>query len=270
MPELPEVECVRLGITEKFLGHRISDVWHDALDNLLDLQSEPLQGLRGQFLRALERRGKYMLWTFDSSHMLSHLGMSGVFTIDGVRARHSHLEISFDNGKLVYTDPRRFGYLNVQSLNQPFERWDVLGPDALQRACRAEYLYERARHSTVAVKVWIMDQGKIAGVGNIYACEALYRAGIHPQRGAGCLSLEEWRCLARALKGVMRASLRNRGTTFSDYRLTNGKGGSFQNFLKVFQKEGESCKVCGDAIHNLRLAGRSTFYCPTCQKELTL
>lgn len=266
MPELPEVECVRQGILDAFSGQIVTSVWHDGLKNLLDFESLPLQDLQGELLETVERRGKYMRWLTPRFQLLAHLGMSGVFQVGGARSKHTHLEIGFEDGTLCYTDPRRFGYFCMAPRFQSLPRWELLGPDALDRACTGAKMSAVAERSTVPVKTWIMDQQKLAGVGNIYASEGLFRAGIHPQRTAGSLSLAEWNGLVRELKTVMRASIRNRGTTFSDYRLTNGRGGSFQTFLRVFQKEGEPCPVCGCVIQKQVLAGRSTFYCPNCQK----
>jgi len=266
MPELPEVECVRQGILDAFSGHTVRTVWHDGLKNILDPDSLCLEDLQGEILETVERRGKYMRWLTPRFQLLAHLGMSGVFQVDGTRSKHTHLEIGFEAGTLYYTDPRRFGYFCMAPRFQSLPRWESLGPDALDRICTGVKMCSIAQRSVVPVKTWIMDQRKMAGVGNIYASEGLFRAGIDPGRTAGSLTLAEWNRLVRELKSVMRASIRKRGTTFSDYRLTNGRGGSFQTFLRVFQKEGEPCPVCGCVIQKQVLAGRSTFYCPNCQK----
>lgn len=266
MPELPEVECVRQGIWAACAQKTVRRVWHDGMPNLLDAQSLPLKNLVGESLLALERRGKYLRWLTEKYQLLAHLGMSGVFAVNGNRTAHTHLELGFDNGTLCYTDPRRFGYFCLLPRGGESKRWSALGPDALDRACTGTRMAQTAAGSVVAIKNWILDQHHLAGVGNIYACEGLFRAGIHPERGAASLSGEEWRRLVAELKAVMRASIRNRGTTFSDYRLTNGRGGAFQTFLQVFQKEGTACSLCGNVIQRLVQTGRSTFYCPHCQK----
>lgn len=266
MPELPEVESVRLGILEGFLGKRISTLWTGRLEHLLDPQSLALQGLVGQRLQAVERRGKYLLWRFESLQLLAHLGMSGVWGDSAPRGKHTHVEFHFEDGSwLSYTDPRQFGYLSLHSLSHTLHRWEALGPDALSRAWNAKQLWHLCQRSRLAIKVFLMDQTKVAGIGNIYASEALFRARIHPERCAQELSAEECATLVGEAKAVMRASLKKRGTTFSDYRLTNGKGGGFQKFLQVFQKEGEPCPRCRGRILRLEQGGRSTFFCPGCQ-----
>lgn len=267
MPELPEVECVRRDLERAFVKQKIVQVWHQDMPNLLDKNSLPVEFLDGQILLSIERKGKYMHWVFERFHMLAHLGMSGVFGIQAEPTQHTHLKMTWNNQiVLSYTDPRRFGYFNLQLRSDPFERWELLGPDALAASCSAAYLAQKARGSSVAIKTWIMDQSKLAGVGNIYACESLFNAKIHPNRLAGSVQIDEWKTLVRAIKSVMRASIIQRGTTFSDYRLTNGKGGAFQSFLKVFQKDGQACPHCAHVIQKTVLQGRSTFACPQCQK----
>lgn len=266
MPELPEVQCVREGIWNAFGGRQVEDVWHDSLDNLIDPHSLPLRKIRGQTLSALERRGKYMLWHLGKFRLLAHLGMSGVFQVDGAPGKHTHLQLRFDNGTLCYTDPRRFGHFDLQESGTPLQRWDALGPDALSAECSGPAMEQRAMGSRVDIKNWILDQNHLAGVGNIYACEGLFAAGIAPCRAAGTLDKKEWQQLVAALKKIMKAAIRNRGTTFSDYRLTNGKGGAFQSFLQVFQKENLPCPRCGEVIRRQVQNGRSTFWCAVCQK----
>lgn len=266
MPELPEVECVRKGILEACLGHSIQKVWSRDLAHLLDTQSLPLKRMEGQHIHALERKGKYLRWILDDYHFFAHLGMSGVWGYNSARSKHTHLEIRLAQGDLLsYTDPRQFGYLCLQPLRQNSKRWDSLGPDAVSSACSATHLYQASRNCSIAIKVWLMDQTKIAGIGNIYASEALFRAHINPIRSAKSLSSAECRVLVQEIRRVLRASIRNRGTTFSDYRLTNGHGGDFQTFLQVFQKTGKPCPQCGQGILQVTQAGRSTFYCGHCQ-----
>lgn len=266
MPELPEVECVRQGILECAVGHSITETWSRNLVHLLDPKSLPLRRLKGQTIHAVERKGKYLRWIFDDYHFYAHLGMSGVWSYKAKREKHTHLEIMLSDGNnLIYTDPRQFGYLCLQSATQTSSRWDSLGPDAIGQEFSGSYLFAKSRSSKIPVKVWIMDQSKVAGVGNIYASESLFLASILPTRLASSLTRPECNNLAKAIKKILRASIRNRGTTFSDYRLTNGRGGSFQDFLKVFQKKGKPCPRCGQGIQQITQAGRSSFFCPGCQ-----
>lgn len=266
MPELPEVESVAADLRSALIGRSVQKVWHASMPNLLDAESLDLHLLKGETLQDIARKGKYMRWVTERYHMLVHLGMSGVFMLNGERSLHTHLVLEWSEKQtLCYTDPRRFGYFCLLPLHVAHARWEQLGVDALARNCSAHHLQKLAQQSRVAVKIWIMDQSKLAGVGNIYACEALFRAGIAPERPAGALNSAEWQLLVREIKAVMKASLRNRGTTFSNYRLTNGKGGAFQSFLQIFQKEGQSCPRCGALIQRQVQAGRSTFWCCACQ-----
>jgi formamidopyrimidine-DNA glycosylase len=266
MPELPEVECVRQGILECAVGLSISEIWSRNLSHLLDPKSLPLRQLKGQTILSVERKGKYLRWILDNYHLYAHLGMSGVWSYQAKREKHTHLEIMLSNGNnLIYTDPRQFGYLCLQSTTQSSSRWDSLGPDAIGPEFSGSYLFAKSRSSKIPVKVWIMDQNKVAGVGNIYASESLFLASIHPTRPASSLTRTQCDNLATSIKKILRASIRNRGTTFSDYRLTNGRGGSFQDFLKVFQKKGKPCPRCGQGIQQITQGGRSSFFCPGCQ-----
>ena len=266
MPELPEVESVRRGIVQGFLGKRIEKVWTRGLVHLLDPLSLPLRRLEGETMVTLERRGKYLLCRTTTLQLFAHLGMSGVWQESAARQTHTHVELHFEDGSwLSYVDPRQFGYLCLLQQTACNPRWDLLGPDALGKDFDAQGLHASTRKSRVSVKVWLMDQHKVAGIGNIYASEVLFAAGIHPERPVSALSLEDCANIVRECKRIMRLAVRKKGTTFSDYRLTNGRGGGFQAFLKVFQKPGEPCPACGSDIRQLTQAGRSTFYCPACQ-----
>lgn len=266
MPELPEVECVRKGILETSLGQSITKVWSQGLQHLLDPQSLPLTKLKGQRILSIERRGKYLRWILDDYHLFAHLGMSGVWSHNSTRQKHTHLELTLSDGAVLrYTDPRQFGYLCLLPIATPSSRWDSLGPDGISKSFTADYLWQATRNSKAPIKVWIMDQHKIAGVGNIYASEALFRAGILPTRPANSLSQSDSRNLVNAIQSILKLSIKNRGTTFSDYRLTNGRGGEFQSFLQVFQKTGKPCPHCGQGILQITQTGRSTFFCAGCQ-----
>ena len=194
--------------------------------------------------------------------------MSGVLRVNGEIEKHSHLILDFKSGgQLIYTDPRRFVYWNLMPMEHNFPRWENLGPDVLARNFSGKYLYGKSRRSAVHIKGWILNQRNVAGVGNIYASEALFAASINPLRPANSLSEAESRALVRELRRIMRKSIENRGTTFSDYRLSDGKSGGFQNFLQVFQKEDLPCPKCENIITKINQNGRSTFYCAQCQKE---
>ena len=288
MPELPEVECVRLGI-ESVKGAQICQVeWN--YPALWDKATVDPHAIECQKLVETHRKGKYLILEFENHLLLLHLGMSGVFLLQESQVEprpHTHLILklkgkghggdsaSLDGWELRFSDPRKFGHLHLikkggvspqYSVGDEFERWSKLGPDALTRSFHGKYFHAKCQKSIRDIKIFILDQKVVAGVGNIYASEALFRAKIDPRRPANSLSMEECTNLAKAAKWIMKKSVKKRGTTFSDYRLTNGKGGSFQSFLKVFQKENETCPGCkSNQILKLEQDKRSTFYCSSCQ-----
>jgi formamidopyrimidine-DNA glycosylase len=196
--------------------------------------------------------------------------MSGVWLLDPVETRpHTHLTIVTDLGTLQYSDPRRFGWICLaedRELTPEPERWRRLGPDALADDWTARDFHAALLRSSRTLKELLLDQSLVAGVGNIYASEALFAALLDPRRPGTSVTAPEAALLRRETRRILRASVRHRGTTFSDYRLTNGRGGGFQSFLKVFQKEGEPCPSCGEAIAKMTQGARSTFWCPHCQK----
>ncbi len=289
MPELPEVECVRLGI-ESVKGVQIHKVeWN--YPALWAKETVDPQAIESQKLINTHRKGKYLILEFDRHLLLLHLGMSGVFLLQDSQVEprpHTHLVLklkgkghgsdsaSLNGWELRFSDPRKFGHLHLiekgeasakYSVGDEFERWSKLGPDALTRSFHGKYFFEKCQKSIRDIKIFILDQKVVAGVGNIYASEALFRAKIDPTRPANSLNLTECTDLAKAAKWIMKKSVEKRGTTFSDYRLTNGKGGSFQSFLKVFQKENETCPGCkSHQILKVEQDKRSTFYCRNCQK----
>lgn len=269
MPELPEVECVRLGL-ESTLGLTIQSVeWN--YPKLWDDQTLDPSSMKGQEIISTQRKGKYLLIHLKHSKLMMHLGMSGVFLLQSPEIPerpHTHMTLTLSNGQVLrYSDPRKFGHLHLADPEAVLTRWEKLGPDALERAFSGGYFFEKCQRSQRDIKVFLLDQKIVAGVGNIYASEALFRAKVDPRRPANSLTQDECAALAKASKWIMRKSIEQRGTTFSDYRLTNGKGGQFQGFLKVFQKQGETCPSCKkNLILKLEQDKRSTFYCDFCQK----
>jgi len=156
--------------------------------------------------------------------------------------------------------------LSLHHREESLPRWEALGPDAISNFWTPKHLYTSTRKIHTAIKIFLMNQSRVAGIGNIYASEALFLSGIHPERASESLLQTECAVLVRETRKLLKRSIRNKGTTFSDYRLTNGKVGAFQGFLKVFQKTGQPCPTCGKPILQKTLGGRSTFYCEHCQK----
>jgi len=267
MPELPEVESVRLELVRHLPGQQLQQIRFSGKSCLLSQDSLEPEVLQGKVIENIVRKGKYLLWDWGDMQLLCHLGMSGMFLWNPQDSNsHDHFIFEFQNGQLVYRDPRRFGYFRIAPAGVSLERWDSLGPDALDAKLRYRAFFQRLQRSSRPIKDVIMDQKIIAGVGNIYASEALFLARIHPQKSADFLSISESQCLLQKIRGVLRKSLRMRGTTFSDYRLTNGRAGGMQRFLQVFQKQGERCPECGNTIQKVIQSQRSTFFCPNCQR----
>lgn len=265
MPELPEVESVRLGLLA-VMNKKISHIkWN--YPALWDKNSLSPELLINDTLTNTYRKGKYLTLIGKKYQLLIHLGMSGVMTLNGEKRPHTHLEIHLiDGNKLFYSDPRKFGHLDLQASNTPFSRIEKLGPDAITDEFNNEYLAQVLKTSKSPIKSFLLNQAKVAGLGNIYVCEVLFSAKVHPGRLANKVNSQECNDIVKHSKRILLASIENRGTTFSDYRLTNGKGGDFQDFLQVFQKENQPCPICSQPIEKITQSARSSFYCPTCQK----
>jgi formamidopyrimidine-DNA glycosylase len=274
MPELPEVETVRRSLLPVLVGRRIERVL--VRERRLRRQVDPALLKRevcGQVVVDLSRRGKYLLIHLEGERrLLVHLGMSGRLFLTRAAtpsARHEHVVFSLDDGQeLRFRDPRRFGVVEATTVSAlaTDRRLSELGVEPLSRACSAKYLYERSRGLRRPVKNFLMDARVLVGVGNIYANEALFLARIHPLRAAGRSGLARWERLTAAVKQVLRDAIRQGGTTLNDFRSGTGEEGYFQVFLRVYQREGEGCPECERPIRKTVLAGRSTFYCPSCQR----
>lgn len=271
MPELPEVETTLRGLAPHLTGQRVAAVairqpqlrW-PAPSNLSAL-------LDRQTLRALRRRGKYLLLEFDGGTLILHLGMSGSLRLlprATPAEKHDHFDLVFANGQMMrLRDPRRFGAVlwhAGDAFTHPLLK--DLGPEPLQHEFNAEYLHGRLRGKTAAIKPALMDSHLVVGVGNIYANEALYRAGIKPQLAAGKLSLPRCEKLVAAIKATLRAAIKKGGSSLRDFVNSDGEPGYFQQHYRVYGRAGEKCRACGAAIRQVRQGQRASFYCPACQK----
>ncbi len=270
MPELPEVETTRRGIAEHLLGQRVRAVqvrerrlrWPVPED--LDVR------LSGQRIEAVERRAKYLLIRAEVGTLIVHLGMSGSLRLvpgDIPAAAHEHVDILLESGlALRYTDPRRFGAMLWSQTPLEHELLARLGPEPLTEAFDGERLYRLSRGRRMAVKPFIMDNAVVVGVGNIYASEALFAAGIDPRREAGSISAARYRRLAEEIKRILAYAIERGGTTLRDFVGGDGKPGYFQQELFVYGRGGEGCKQCGTTLREERLGQRSSVYCPRCQR----
>ena len=272
MPELPEVETTRRGIRPHLLGCRVSGVVVRQRQLRWPVPPELEAELPGRVIREVGRRAKYLLLQMaPAGTVLLHLGMSGnlrVIPAPTPVAKHDHVDLVLDDGSaLRFTDPRRFGiclWLRAGSSGHPLLR--NLGPEPLGPDLTADYLHARARRRRSAVKAFLMDSRIVCGVGNIYANEALFHAGIHPLRAAGNISRRRYAALVEAVRAVLEAALVAGGTTLRDFRDASGRPGYFSAQLAVYGRNGEPCLRCGRALKLVRAAQRSTYYCPRCQR----
>ena len=271
MPELPEVEAVRRGIAPLLLGQRISRIVVRQWQLRWPIPRQLLTELPGQHIRRIERRAKYLLVETGGGTLLLHLGMSGslqVVPADRLPDRHDHLDVILQDGAcLRLRDPRRFGAaLWCRGDVHRHRLLAGLGPEPLEPEFDGDHLYDHARKRNVAVKNFIMNARVVAGIGNIYACEALYLAGVHPARPAGRISRTRYRRLAECIRRVLREAISDGGTTLRDFVAADGRPGCFGRRLRVYGRGGEACERCRVPIRQRRIGQRSSFYCPACQR----
>ncbi|MBI4173968.1 MAG: bifunctional DNA-formamidopyrimidine glycosylase/DNA-(apurinic or apyrimidinic site) lyase [Candidatus Aenigmarchaeota archaeon] len=268
MPELPEVETVRLG-----LGHLPGRLVKGIVVRQEQLRwpvPKEVTSLKGQRITKLERRAKYLLLQADNGTAIIHLGMAGrlQFLSEAKPAgKHDHFDIILEHGCLRFTDPRRFGSL-LWTAGRPEQHPLLrdLGPEPLGKGFSSDYLFQKSRKRSLAAKSFIMDSKIVAGVGNIYASESLFQAGIRPSRPAGRLTRAECKRLVAAVRSVLANAIQQGGTTLRDYRQSDGQPGYFQQKLFVYGRGGQACRNCRGKIRSVRTGQRSTFYCPNCQK----
>ena len=272
MPELPEVETTRRGIAPHVTGRRMLRI--DVYDSRLrwPVPADLDVRMRGRTIDRVDRRSKYLLFHAGDSALLVHLGMTGtlrVFRDPPPRRTHDHVDILLDDGTLLrYHDPRRFGaMLFVEASRDGHPLLDALGPEPFDAQFDAAYLWRTTRSRRAAIKLVLMDNRVVTGVGNIYANEALFRAGIHPGTRASRLSKARLERLVVAVRDVLHAAIAKGGSTLRDYVGSDGASGYFQLEYFVYGRDGEACRVCGHAVRSLRHGGRSSFYCPHCQRR---
>jgi formamidopyrimidine-DNA glycosylase len=298
MPELPEVETVRRGLAPVLVGHALKDVEQRRADLRFPLPASFAKRLRGRRIERLERRGKYLIAHLSGDEaLLMHLGMSGRFTVHvserakgrapgktagafvhetGGAKTHDHVVFHTDRGDIVtYNDPRRFGYMllipEAELSAHPLMRG--LGVEPLGPELTPEYLAQRAKGKKLDLKAFLSDQRIIAGLGNIYVSETLFRAGLSPTRGAATLAKKDGSPteaafrLEKALRAVLQDAIAAGGSSLRDYRRADGELGEFQHTFSVYGREGEPCRAkCGGKVKRIVQGGRSTFYCPKCQR----
>jgi len=270
MPELPEVEVVRRGLAPLLAGRRVQAVHYRV--PALRYPLPALEELTGKLCMQIRRRAKYLLLEFEDDLLLAwHLGMSGQFHVldcDAPAAGHEHVRLDFDDGSsLRYRDARRFGYAGLMSAEnwQQHDWFRQLGPEPLSDAFDGGYLYRCCRGRRAPVKQVLMDARVVAGIGNIYAAEALFRAGIHPARSANRISRARMAVLVAQVRAVLGEAIEAGGSTISAFVRVDGRPGYFAFSFAVYGREGCACRRCGHVIRRIVQAGRGTFYCPGCQ-----
>lgn len=272
MPELPEVETTRRGLEPLLHARQITDtaVHNAALRHPVDHNA--LRALHGARFTHAERRGKYLWLHTDrvQSSLLVHLGMSGSLRVNPcgeARKTHDHIEIFLDNGHVLRLhDPRRFGFMNCCNPACPPDFLRKLGVEPLDEAFNAAYLHRHMQKRSTAVKIRLMDQSVVVGVGNIYACEALFAAGIHPGRVAGSLGENDCERLVAAVKHILHQAITVGGTTLRDFVHSDGRPGYFQQTLNVYGRSGKPCPHCADSLQSGIIGGRNTVWCSRCQQ----
>ena len=270
MPELPEVETTLRGVSPHLVGHTVRELivqerrlrW-PVPDDLIEIEGTPI--LSGS------RRGKYLLFATPRGTLLIHLGMSGSLRVLAPSIpwrKHDHLAFRLDSGmELRFHDPRRFGtvqWIHGDPCAHPLLK--DLGPEPLSTDFTARHLFDLSRGRSASIKSFIMDSHIVVGVGNIYACEALFMAGIRPTLAAGKVSLPRFLKLVKTIQEVLTASIELGGTTLRDFLNESGEPGYFKQTLHVYDREDQPCRLCGTPVKRIVQTNRSTFLCPKCQK----
>jgi formamidopyrimidine-DNA glycosylase len=271
MPELPEVETTRRGLEPLVVERRIASIAVRQPQLRWPVARE-LQRCAGSTIGALERRAKWLLWRFERGTVLWHLGMSGSFRgweQPPPPGAHDHIDVVLADGRTIrYTDPRRFGAVLWQPGPEPLvhPRLVDLGPEPLGPDFDGDRLWRRSRGRKTSVKQFIMDSANVVGVGNIYAAEALFAAGIHPRRAAGRVARVRYRRLADVIRQTLRRAVEVGGTSLRDFTVGDGTPGYFGQELRVYGKTGQPCPNCGNALKGAVIGQRSTAWCPACQR----
>jgi len=270
MPELPEVEVVKRGLEKILEHHPVLEKVELMRKDLRDpMPAKKLSTLVGGKILSVERRAKYLLIWTDRGGMLSHLGMTGTWRVapPGDERLHDHIYLHFSGDlRLAYRDPRRFGVFDFMAVGKTHPKLLELGPEPFDKSFTGESLWNSLRGKKVNLKVAIMDQKVVVGVGNIYASEALFAAGIKPSLKAEKLSVARAEILVKEIRRILKNSIEQGGSSISDFAQASGESGYFQTLFKVYDRAGEPCSVCKTKLKSTVMGGRSTYWCPNCQK----
>jgi len=270
MPELPEVEVTRLGLETSLVGAAVTGVACRTRRLRYPLPNRLAQRLVGRQLEGIARRGKYLLFDFGVGHLLLHLGMSGSLRLVSAASpaqRHDHFDLVFGTSIMRLRDPRRFGavlWLQEDPGRHPLIA--VLGQEPLTDEFTPPWLFGQTRNRNAPIKQALMDSHLVVGIGNIYASESLFRAGIDPRKPAAGISLQRYRRLVPAIRETLEAAIAAGGSSLRDFVRSDGSSGYFQQQYFVYGRSGEPCHRCGGTVKSLRQGGRASFYCPRCQR----
>lgn len=271
MPELPEVETTRCGIAPHIENNTITKVIVRNRSLRWPIPNGLNNKLKDKIITSVTRRAKYLLINTNAGSLIVHLGMSGSLRIlpsTTAVEKHDHFEIQFKDGQcLRLRDPRRFGCVLWEKKDPSQHKLLInLGPEPLDETFNAALLFEKSRKRKTTIKQFIMDAKVVVGVGNIYASESLFLAGIRPTRAAGKITKKNAQDLTLAIKKILKQAIKQGGTTLKDFKSSDGKPGYFQQKLKVYDRKDKACLTCEKPIKNITLGQRSTFYCAHCQK----
>ncbi len=270
MPELPEVETTRRGIAPHLLGREIAGLVVRQPNLRWPIAHELAAQLPGRVIERVSRRAKYLLLGIADGDVLVHLGMSGSLRVVDAAAApgaHDHVDLTMRGGSVLrFHDPRRFGSWLWQARGTLHPLLAHLGPEPLDGTFDDDHLWRASRGRSASVKSFLMDQRIVVGVGNIYAAEALFQAGIHPARAAGRVSRERYRALTAAVRAVLASAIERGGTTLRDYVNAVGEPGYFELELSAYGRAGEPCKRCITPLRHAVIGQRASVYCPRCQR----
>ena len=267
MPELPEVETVRLGLEPKLINSKILSA--SLIDAKPHKKYKDIKLCEGQTIRAVKRRGKFLILKLSGDlDLIIHLGMTGVLSFEPFE-KHSRVRLSFKDKNLYFQDVRRFGrFLVVPAGNYAsMPTLEHMGPEPLSKDFNARQFYNALKKSQSAIKSYILSQKPVAGLGNIYVDESLWQAKIHPAKAANKIGKAKAKALVMIIKEILTAALKAQGTTLNDYRTVEGDSGEFATALQVYGRKGLACFRCGEPIERMVIAGRGTHFCAKCQKQ---
>lgn len=268
MPELPEVETIRRDLEKNIRFQTIQSV--DVIDPLVlrTPAKEFVFSLAGQSIKAVTRRGKALLLELSNQHyLLVQVMMTGQLILGGKKDKHTHVVFTFKDGqKLSYNDQRKFGQLRIIKDFTQSKYLTILGPEPFEEGFSPAYIFEKTRKSKRPIKNMLLDHTFVAGIGNIYACEILFRCSISPKRLAGKITKEQSQVIYKYSIEVLQQAIKNRGSSMRNYRDASGQKGQFNKLIQVYAREGQPCTHCKTPIKRIIQAGRSTFCCSQCQK----